>query len=346
MYVKKPVKVLVSSLIPGMSLAHPVYDSRGQFLLKKGAALTKGYIQALQKRNILSVYVEGVAIPDDFITQQQDALEEAIRADAFASVQNLFEKADIAAIEEVARIVENIMEELMAGKMAVGALTEISSTDAYTYAHSVDVCILSLQTGISLKYERSNLLELGIGCMLHDLGKVKTPIEILNKAGDLTPDEYEIIKKHPLDGYNLARSIQPYLADSAATIISRHHERQDGSGYPLGIGRRIIDEMSSICAIADVYNAMTTDRVYRRAIPMDEAYEYLMAAGYNIGGQTALNAFLHCVTPFPLGSMVLLSNGDMGVVTKTNHDIPLRPHVYLPDKKNTRFNHRVIFDSA
>ena len=93
--------------------------------------------------------------------------------------------------------------------------------------------------------------------------------------------------------------------------------------------------MSSICAIADVYNAMTTDRVYRKAIPSDEAYEYMMAAGYNIASQKALNAFLHCVTPFPVGAMVLLSTGDMGVVTKTNRNLPLRPHVYVPNRQQT-----------
>ena len=109
--------------------------------------------------------------------QQQEAIEEAIRADAFASIHNLFEKGDLAAIEEVVRCVEIIMEELMAGKTAVGALTEISSTDAYTYAHSVDVCIFSLKAGLFLNYDRSRLLDLGVGCILHDLGKVNTPLK-------------------------------------------------------------------------------------------------------------------------------------------------------------------------
>ena len=154
MSIRKPVKVLASYLVPGMKLAHPVYDFHGQFLLKKGATLTNSYIKALQNRRILTVYIEGVAIPEDFITQQQEAIEETIRADAFASIQNLFEKGDIEAIKAVAASVESIMDELIAGKMTIGALTEISSTDAYTYAHSVDVCILSLETGISLKYEK------------------------------------------------------------------------------------------------------------------------------------------------------------------------------------------------
>ncbi len=183
MNVRRPVKVLVSNLVPGMKLAHPVYGFDGHFLINKGATLTTGYIKALQNRRILSLYIEGVAIPEDFITQQQEALEETIRADAFASIQNLFEKFDNASIKAVTTSVESIMEELMAGKTAIGALTEISSTDAYTYAHSVDVCILSLQTGILQKYEKDKLLKLGVGSILHDLGKVKTPGQILNKPG-------------------------------------------------------------------------------------------------------------------------------------------------------------------
>jgi HD-GYP domain-containing protein (c-di-GMP phosphodiesterase class II) len=334
MDVRKPVKVLVSNLVPGMKLAHPVYDFHGHFLLNKGVTLTTGYIKALQKRHILSVYIEGVAIPEDFITQQQDAIEETIRADAFASIQNLFEKGDVAAIKAVTASVENIMRELMAGKTAIGALTEISSTDAYTYAHSVDVCILALETGILQKYEKDKLLKLGVGCILHDLGKVKTPSEILNKTGKLTNKEFDIIKKHPHDGYQLARKIQPDLAENSASIIYGHHERRDGRGYPLGLEGENIDEMSSICAIADAYNALTTDRPYRKAVPSNEAYEYLMASGYDIAGQKVRDAFLHCVTPFPVGSMVLLSTGDIGVVVQVNHDIPLRPQVYVATRKH------------
>jgi HD-GYP domain-containing protein (c-di-GMP phosphodiesterase class II) len=333
MNVREPVKVLVSNLVPGMKLTHPVYDFHGHFLLNKGVTLATGYINALQKRHILSVYIEGVAIPEDFITQQQDAIEETIRADAFASIQNLFEKGDVTAIKAVTASVENVMRELMAGKTAIGALTEISSTDAYTYAHSVDVCILALETGILQKYEKDKLLKLGVGCILHDLGKVKTPSEILNKTGKLTNEEYNIIKKHPHDGYHLARKIQPDLANISASIIYGHHERHNGSGYPLGLEGENIDEMSSICAIADVYNAMTTDRIYRKAIYSNEVYEYLMAAGYSIAGQKVCDAFLHCVTPFPVGSMVLLSTGDIGVVVQVNHDIPLRPQVYIPVRK-------------
>jgi HD-GYP domain-containing protein (c-di-GMP phosphodiesterase class II) len=333
MYVKKPVKVLVANLIPGMTLAHPVYDFHGQFLLQKGTILTENYIKALQNRCLLTVYAEGVAIPDDFITHQQEAMEETIRANAFASIQNLFEEGDAIAVKAVAASVESIMRELMAGKIAIGALTEISSTDSYAYAHSVDVCILSLEIGIALKYEKSKLLKLGVGCMLHDLGKVKTPIEILNKTGELTYDEYEILKKHPRDGYYFARSLQPDLEDSSALIIYRHHERYDGSGYPLGLMEKDIDEMSSICAIAEVYSSMTVARAYQKATDINEVYEYLMAAGYNIAGQRVLAAFLHCVTPFPEGSMVLLSTGDIGVVTQINHGIPLRPKVYITVRK-------------
>ncbi len=333
MNVRRPVKVLVSNLVPGMKLAHPIYDFYGHFLINKGVTLTTGYIKALKKRRILSVYIEGVAIPEAFITQQQEAIEETIRADAFASIQNLFEKFDDSAIKAVTASVESIMGELMAGKMAMGALTEISSTDAYTYAHSVDVCILSLETGILQKYEKDKLLKLGVGCILHDLGKVKTPSKILNKIGKLTPEEYDIIKKHPHDGYRLAKKIQPDLPDISASIIHQHHERYDGSGYPQGLEGENIDEVSSICGLADVYNALTTDRPYHKAFPTNEAYEYLMAAGYGIGGQKVSDAFLHCVTPFPIGSMVLLSTGDNGIVVHVNHDLPLRPQVYVAAKK-------------
>jgi len=329
MSVRKPIKILVSYLLPGMKLAHPVYDFHGEFLLRKETLITDKYIASLQKRHILTVYIEGVAIPEAFILQHQEIMEETIRANAFASIQGLMEKGDAQAIKALIVNVENIMEELMAGKMAVGALTEISSTDAYTYAHSVDVCLLALQTGIRLNYDKRKLLRLGIGCILHDLGKVETPGEILNKAGKLTDREYDIIKRHPRDGYKFVKKIQHDIEDSTASIIYRHHERQDGSGYPQGLKGDGIDEMSSICALADVYNAMTTDRVYRPAIPSNEVYEYLMAAGRIVSGLKVLDAFLQCVVPFPVGSLVRLSAGEVGVVTETDPYLPLRPQVYV-----------------
>lgn len=330
MSVRRPVKALVSYLLPGMKLAHPVYDFHGEFLLQKETVLTDKYIASLQKRRILTVYIEGVAIPEAFITYQQNVIEETIRANAFASIQNLMEKRDANAIKAVTASVEGIMEELMAGKTAIGALTEISSTDAYTYAHSVDVCLLSIETGLYLKYDKRRLLKLGVGCILHDLGKVETPIEILNKVGKLTDEEYDIIKRHPRDGYQCAKKMQHDIEDGTASIIHRHHERHDGSGYPQGLKSKGIDEMSSICAIADVYNAMTTDRVYRKAFPSNEVYEYLLAVGSNIAGRQVLDAFLHCVTPFPAGSLVRLSTQEVGVVAETDPALPLRPQVYIP----------------
>ncbi len=331
MSVRKPIKILVSYLLPGMKLAHPIYDLHGEFLLKKETVITDRYIASLQKRHILTVYIEGVAIPESFILHQQEMIEETIRANAFASIRGLAEKGDAHAIKSITLSVENIMEELMSGKMAVGALTEISSTDAYTYAHSVDVCLLALQTGMRLNYDKRKLLKLGIGCILHDLGKVETPIEILNKAGKLTDQEYDIIKRHPRDGCNFVKKIQNDIEDSTTSIIHRHHERQDGRGYPQGLTGDSIDEMSSICAIADVYNAMTTDRVYRKAIPSNEVYEYLMAAGSTVTGRKVLDAFLQCVVPFPVGSMVRLSTGEVGVVTDTDPYLLLRPQVYVSE---------------
>ncbi|MGB9804909.1 HD-GYP domain-containing protein, partial [Desulfofundulus sp.] len=208
-------------------------------------------------------------------------------------------------------------------------LTEICSADMYTYAHSVDVCVLALTVGVKFGYEKKDLLRLGIGGLLHDLGKSKVPPEILNKPGKLTPEEFREIKKHPAYGYKIILESQDRIDPRSAAVILNHHERYDGTGYPRGLKGDEIDEMSAICSVADVYNAITTDRVYRKAHPPHEAYEMIMASGDLMFSSRIVEAFLKCVLPYPPGSVVRLSSGLVGVVLRVKQGFPFRPVLKL-----------------
>jgi len=324
------LKLPTSYLLPGMVLARPVYGPRGEMLLNRGVTLTPQYISGLRRCGVLAVHVEG-PVPLEVLEKAKQTLEEEVRAHTMNVVRSWAEhgvkKVNFASVVEQVR---SVVDEILAGKAPLGGLAEISSADSYTFAHSVDVCVLSVAAGVKLGYRRSDLIKLGIGALLHDLGKTKVPPEILNKPGRLTPAEFAEIKKHPAWGYKLLLEEVDGEADPAsAEIILNHHERYDGSGYPRGLHGERLSEMSMVCAAADMYNAITTDRVYRPALPPHEAYEMLMGAGGTLVDFRVVQAFLACVEPYPVGSLVRLSTGDVACVTAVDPSLPFRPTVAI-----------------
>lgn len=307
-----------------MKLVRPVYGNNGEMLLNRGVMLTARYIMALRRLGILTVNVEG-CIDEDY----SDALEDEVRCDVMKTVHDWTLNRKYVNIKELTEKVEIIINEIITGKKVIGNLTEICSTDMYTYAHSVDVCVLALVVGIKLDYKKNLLLQLGIGSLLHDLGKTKVPPKILNKNGSLTPAEFREIKKHPLYGYKMLLEAKEEVDPVSALVVLDHHEKYDGSGYPRGLKGIEIGEMPTICGVADVYNAITTDRVYRNALPPHEAYEMIMASGNSMFSMEIVESFLKCIVPYPVGTVVKLSNGYVGGVHKLNSGFPLRPLIKI-----------------
>ncbi|MGD0153941.1 MAG: HD-GYP domain-containing protein [Thermacetogeniaceae bacterium] len=307
----------------------PVYGLKGQILLNRGVELTTSYILGLKRHNVLAVTVEGVLGLDE--KEAENILEESTRAQAMLSIQNWVQtNKKQRDFDSVADSVNSIVDEILAGKVPSGGLAEISSADVYTFAHSVDVCAFSVYMGLRYGYKKSALLMLGAGSILHDLGKIKVPPEILNKPTMLTADEFEEIKNHPLFGYNmLIDDASGQLSDSSLEIVLNHHERCDGKGYPRGIRGDEISDMVAICALSDVYSAMTTERVYRRAVPANEAYEMIMTSGDRHFKMRLVRLFASCVCPYTVGTLVLLSNGEIAQVTETDRNLPFRPVLVL-----------------
>ena len=142
-------------------------------------------------------------------------------------------------------------------------LTGIRDIDNYTFLHSVDVCIYSIIIGKKLGYGKEPLMTLGMGAILHDIGKCKVPVEILQKPDRLTDEEFHTMKLHTVYGYEIIKNSYQ-LSTKIANIAFQHHEKWDGSGYPMGISQIDIDPLSRIVALADVYDALTSDRVYKK----------------------------------------------------------------------------------
>ena len=235
------------------------------------------------------------------------------------------EKKYFNSINEIA---EEILENVLSNKNVLLSLVDIKSMDNYTYSHCVNVAVISIILGISLNLSKKKLTYLCIGALIHDIGKSFIPKEILQKPDKLTPEEFEIIKCHPRYGYEfLGNSFN--LSSHIKLIVLQHHERFDGLGYPNGIIGNKISYLARIVSIADVYDALTSDRPYKRAMCPSDALEYLMSNAGTLFDYDMINIFCKIVIPFPQGTIVSLSNGDIGIVEETLPNFPLRPIVKI-----------------
>ncbi|SMB90653.1 metal dependent phosphohydrolase [Thermanaeromonas toyohensis ToBE] len=321
-------------LRPGMVVARPIFDAEGRVLLNKGVILKPYYIQRLRELGIPAVYIADETGPEEEIA---DVVSEATRLKALKLVKETMEgvkgnrsagKATLIEPQRVRQVVENIIEDLLSHKGIMVNLKDIRALDDYTFAHSVNVCIFAVITGITLKYPKASLLQLGMGALLHDIGKTLIPVEILNKPGPLTPEEYEIVCKHAQLGFEILNQ-QEGLGKLVPLVAGQHHERYNGSGYPCGLKGEAIHEFAAITAIVDEYDALTADRVYRKAYPAHEAYEMLAAAGNFKHDYRLVKAFLSNVAAYPVGTLVQLNTGEVGIVLETLPGNSHKPRVRL-----------------
>jgi len=220
----------------------------------------------------------------------------------------------------VAKLANNIIENADASMW----LTNLKKRDEYTAIHSVNVCVLSLTFGRALGIKKGPLNELGLGALLHDMGKMHVPLEVLNKPGKLDGKEFEIMKSHPVSGYQMLKKSKGLSVDTL-DIVKSHHERTSGSGYPDGLKEKEIRYFTQIVAITDVYDAVTSDRVYHDGMTPHEAlknmYEWT-PGNYNI---ELMQSFIRTIGIYPVGSVVELKTGHVGLVIKINKDKKLKP---------------------
>ncbi len=203
----------------------------------------------------------------------------------------------------------------------------LGETDDYLYSHSINVAILGGGIGMALEYSDSQLLNLCVACLLHDLGLLKIPEKIIKKPGKLNKDEFAQVIKHTSYGLDLLANISD-MPDSVQEVITQHHERMDGTGYPEGKWGPDITESAKIVAIVEVYEAMTHPRPYRgeKIIPYEGVRQVVQDAKSAFDPRL-VKKFLKFITPYPLGSFVLLNNNEIGRVVQTHEEHPLRPVV-------------------
>lgn len=331
--------ISIKHLREGMVLDRDVYmfDSKTSkvAMLRAGGVLTKAYIDKLSDMGILGVYIQSHQdeLPQsrDFATVKPDMKKEAISRikTAYSLFNNTtFNNVHVDSIKETSDIARQLVDTLVNNKGIFVNVEDLRLYDDYTYNHSLGVAILSIAIGLSLSLKRTELYELSLCALLHDIGKMGVPIEIISKPTRLTVEEYNIVKTHPMLGAQFA--IRQNITNKAiCSGILTHHERYDGTGYPHGLVGENIPLFGRIISVADVYDALTSARPYREPSAAPEAIEYIMGASGKAFDINVVSAFLRRVAPYPVGSCVRLSNGKMAIVVKQNDHNPLRPVVRL-----------------
>ncbi|HWR41270.1 MAG TPA: HD-GYP domain-containing protein [Patescibacteria group bacterium] len=327
-------KILITDIQPHTVLGRDIFDSRGRLLVSTGTRLTQKMIQRMTDLGIAAVYAKNdlwnaVEVPE--------VVRDEVRRKARRSIQSVFDSIQQETPLDVYRVRKTaglIIDEILANPHALVHLTDIRTLDGYTLGHSVNVCVLSVMVGVKMQYDPSRLHDMATGALLHDVGKLAVPITILNKPGNLTADEFDIMKEHAVRGYEMLRKQHHDLSYPAIHIAFQHHEKYDGSGYPRGLQKTEIHEFSRIVAIADVYDALTTERVYKKAFLPHEAYEIMKNSTYTHFDPELLQVFLGQIAVYPVSSVLVLNNGDIGIVTQVPEGLPARPVVRLIFDKN------------
>ena len=231
-------------------------------------------------------------------------------------------------------VVNELVGEIIKAPNSVLNLLAIKSMDDYTFSHNINVATLSMVIGQAMGLTLEELRSLGSGALLHDLGKLRIPAWILNKKGKLSASEFEEITRHPRLGIDLLGNTHD-LAPKSREVILQHHEKFEGRGYPDGYSGDNISLFARICAVADVYDALTTQRPFRPAFSPYQAMRTLVGSASTHFDPEILRVFLGKTSLYPPGTSVILNDGSSGVVLRANPGALLRPVVRLLKKEDT-----------
>ena len=338
----------VKNLTEGQIVAKNVFTRSGQLILSKDSCLSWQMIARLKYYDIPSIYILDGEIPKS--TQEsielQKKVEQSHMAKMLASSEfkifhetythnvEVLEKNfnDIilknTSVNELSLITDTIelFEQNPSAYSLLGMLHIIKQIDDSTYAHSMNVAMLCRLIGVWMNFSKEDLDTLTLAGLLHDIGKCQIPDDILLKPGKLTNQEYEFIKMHPQFGYNVLKN--QTVHPSVKNAVLRHHERFDGTGYPSGLSKTEIDDVTSIVSIADVYDAMTATRCYRQSLCPFEVIATFEAEGLNKYNPRFIYSFLEHIVSSYVNSEVLLSNNQKGRIVLINKQLT-RPVVQL-----------------
>jgi putative nucleotidyltransferase with HDIG domain len=246
-------------------------------------------------------------------------------------------------MEEVDHVVHGMVDSVLNNKHALMALTRIKKKDEYTFLHSVSVCVLMISFCKTMGLDKITMNQVGVGALLHDVGKMKVPQDLLNRNDKLNDEEFELVKEHVVFGRKILEETRGIPAPSMAIAV-QHHERWDGSGYPESLKGDEISTFGQMAAVVDVYDAITSNRVYHKRIePADALKKIYEWKGRHFNVDIVQN-YIKCIGIYPIGTLIRTESSYLGVITEQGEKDMLRPKVRLifNIKKDTFINPKDI----
>lgn len=338
--------VQTATVAEGTLLGKAIYNDKGKILLNEGVVLENKLIKRLGKMGIHYIYVKDKKTED---LEVRDPLSAKLKRKAMDSIEKHFREIELETnhlsqaivLEKTTKNLTNLVRELLFelknNQDLLVLLSEVYTYDHYIFTHSLNVTMYSLAIGMKLNLPEKDLEILGLGAILHDVGKMKIPESILLKPDKLTREEFEEIKKHAEEGFQILRKI-PSISLIIAHCAYQHHERLDGTGYPRGIKGNEIHYFGKIIAVADVFDAVTSNRVYRQAMLPHEGLEILYSGSGTLFDKKVIEAFRQAVAVYPVGITVELNDGRRGVVSRQNTGLSDRPVVRVIEEDGLETN--------
>lgn len=305
-------------LVPNMKVAETILNDYGSVIIMENTILDEHLIKKLQNQNIskVKIFEEKTGKP---VTKIKEVIQKKYYEDIL-EVKEIISELIIdknVRTEKVKKIADSVIDMANEKIDLIRSLNQIKSSDEYIYTHSLNVAMLSMLIGKWLKYEDKKLQMLVQAALLHDIGKIKVPPEILNKPGKLTEAEYEEMKKHSTYGYRMLEEKGNVSMDICLAVLM-HHEREDGSGYPIGAKSDRIHDFAKIIAVADIYDAMTSERVYKDRESPFEVFELMEEKTLGQLSVEVVLTFLNNIASYYIGDLVMLSNGETGEIIHIN----------------------------
>lgn len=333
----------------GMVIDQAIVDKMGRDLIARGARLNEYQIEALRNMNVTGVYIrEGEEEPETEVAKEKEPeipkqikekieelrvedkakvkLSESVKKRVAEGMQYLYSNVESAQFSNAAdSIADDLMQSITENDAIAVDIGILKVSDEYTFKHSVDVATIGMVIAKKQGFSAKQIHEVGIVGLLHDLGKSKIPNEILNKAGKLTEEEASVMQQHPVLGYRILSEKQD-ITDEVMRGVLQHHEKINGRGYPLGLKGEQISPYAKVISVADIYDALVTERPYKKPMTQRDAVEMIMALTDELD-ITVMRSFLSSVILYPVGCIVQLSNGEAAKVVENNAEYLLRPKV-------------------
>ncbi|MBS0207383.1 MAG: HD-GYP domain-containing protein [Planctomycetes bacterium] len=359
------LRVAVRDIHPGMILARPIPlpNEPRRYLLQRDVEVPLDLVPRLMQLGVTEIWVRHrdleflEAVIDESLDHQQREVYVAVRKNFENFMHGAACEVDVQHFESS---IGGLFDYLRGSSCGNMLLQKLDAYDNYLMSHSTNVCYLSLLLGMKLEryliderstrspHEAKDLRQLGLGCLLHDVGKMRIPAEILNKPAKLTPDEMAVMQQHTTIGFQMVRG---RVAPAAAQVVLNHHQRFDGRGYPVRVDARTNETLpplrgkqipifSRIATVADVYDAATSKRIYSDAKPSIQVLHEMRTWCQGAFDPVVEQAFAEIIPPFPIGKVVRLNNGNEAAVIDFNPRSPVRPKVQgLRDSQGNPFQY-------